>query len=137
VRLQDLTPKNDPKGGSPRTPNPMPVSDYQSTVAYATNGTIWKMATTFLASGLIGMTVAWWTALQARGMTQADKELLTVQQSSQDKSIGELQGKMDRAFDRLSKIDEKHVAYESQISDIYSKIKLTADYLEEQRRLKR
>jgi hypothetical protein len=153
--LRDLEPSFDVKGGSPKTPFPgMPVSEYQAAIPYV-NGTIWKVATSFFASGLIGMTVAWWTAREAKGVSPKelsdvrvemqrytdtnspyarDKELIALQQATQDQKIGELSGKMERVFERLGKIDEKHISYDNSISDLYGKVRLFGDYIEGQKR---
>ena len=145
-RLRDLEPRFDPKGGSPKTPIPIPVSDYQGFLTNG-NGTIWKVATSGIAGLFIGMVVAWFTALQNKGVSQRDmqeyvdkfspyshdKEALTLQQSSQDQKIGELAAFKDRIFDRLTKADKDISENTRDISDHDKKIKLLTDYIEAQK----
>ena len=93
------------------------------------------------------MVVAWFTALQNKGVSQRDmqeyvdkfspyshdKEALTLQQSSQDQKIGELAAFKDRIFDRLTKADKDISENTRDISDHDKKIKLLTDYIEAQK----
>ena len=137
--MRDLEPRFDPKGGSPKTPIPIPVKDLQAYVE--TTGVddsgLWKAATTGACGLLIGMTVAWWTALQSKGMTQGEKEFIALQQSMQDEKIGQLMGHKDRIFDRLNTIEAKHIEFENSITDAKGKIRDFGNYVEEQRKAKR
>src|SRR6476646_1142968 len=127
MQLRDLPAKYDPKGGSPRTPTGgIPVRELQQYAVGNGNGTIWKVATSLLAGLFISMTVAYFTALQNKGITQRDmqeyvdkfspyshdKEVIALQQQNQDEKIGVLIGQKDRIFDRLKMIEEKHIAYD-------------------------
>jgi hypothetical protein len=148
MELKDLPPKHDPKGGSPKTPYPMPVSEYYQ---YTNGGTIWRMATSMLAGLVIGLLVAWWTATQSKGVTEAqmerfvqdyspyakDKELLASHNSIQDQQIGELRGSEDKIMTRLSTLDFKVSSDEKDIVDIRNKIDLTANFIEELKKPKR
>jgi hypothetical protein len=141
--MRDLVPLHDPKGGSPRSPaRGIPVKEL---VHYTNgNGTVWKVWVSILCSLLVGMIIAWYTALQGKGVSPIemqsyvekytpyshDKELIALQQSSQDTKIGELMGKVDRIFDRLTKMDEKNLSYDRDILDDDHKIKLLTDYIE-------
>jgi len=151
MELRDLSPKKDPKGGSPRTPSGgIPLRTVQEYVANG-NGTIWKMATSILAGLVIGLVVAYFTALQGKGSTQKDvqeyvekfspyshdKEVIALQQQNQDKEIGILHGFKDRIFDRLNKIEEKQFGYDRDIADHDKKIKTIADYMEAEKTPKR
>jgi len=160
MRLEDLSPRKDPKCGSPRTPpGGIRVGDipgYQQdtplpTVIHHSNGTIWKMATSILAGINIGLVVSYFTAIQTKGVTQMemqsyvdkfspyshDKEVIALQQQSQDKEIGILSGLKDRIFDRLNKIEVKDSEQDRDILDHDKKIKTVADYLEEEKKVKR
>ena len=145
--LRDLEPRCDPRGGSPKTPIPIPVKDLQAYVE--TTGVddsgLWKAATTGACGLFIGMTAAWWTARDNRGVSQAEMAsyvslataIIAKDNSNQDRAIGELIGKQDRTFEILKGIGEKHVGYENSITEINSKIKFFGDYVEEQRKAKR
>ena len=150
--LRDLVPRKDPKGGSPRTPSSgIPLRTVQQYSNGNGNGTIWKMATSILAGVNIGLVAAYFTALQSRGVNQRemqeyvdkfspysqDKALLAEHNSNQDKEIGILSGHKDRIFDRLQMIESKHIEYEGKFSDLYKKMDTIANYLEEEKKVKR
>ena len=151
MQLRDLSPEKDPKGGSPKTPmGGIPVRDfpqnYQMGPEYpVTNGYgVWRAIATGLGGLVIGLTVAWFTAIQNKGVSQSvvedyvdkhspylmDKAVITEHNSAQDRQIGQLEGKQERMQERIGKMDEKHVGYENDISDLKSKIKLLTDYIE-------
>jgi len=160
MRLQDLPPRHDPKGGSPRTPpGGIRVGDLAQyppdtplpTVIHHANGTIWKVWVSILATALVGITVAYFTALRSQGVSRNeleeyvnkfspyshDKEVIALQQQSQDKAIGSLDGLKDRIFDRLNKVEIKDSEQDRDIADHDKKIKTLADYLEEEKKVKR
>jgi hypothetical protein len=134
---RDISPRR------PRTPaRGIPVKEL---VQYENeNGNVYKVWVSILSGLLVGMTVAWFTALQTKGVSTAemqgyvdkyspyshDKELISLQQTSQDTKIGEVMGKIDRIFDRLAKMEEKHVNYDRDILDSDHKVKLLTDYIE-------
>jgi len=129
--LRDLEPRYDVKGGSPKTPIPIPLKELQGVInAGDDDNGLWKAATTGACGLVIGMTVAWWTALQAKGMTQGEKEFIALQQTTQDEKIGALMGLKDRIFDRLKMIEEKHISYDRDMSDCDNKIKMLTNYIE-------
>jgi len=153
--LKDLVPQTDVTGGSPKTPVPgIPVSDYQSLIVSDSFG-VWKVVATGACSLLLGFIVAWWTALQSRGITQkelqdyAEKylatrssvEILTQQQARQDSEIGNLIGYKDRTTERLNANESKIRENEHDLiqfkTDTQTKINLATDYLEEIRKGKK
>lgn len=109
------------------------------------------MATSILAGVNIGLVAAYFTALQSRGVNQKDmqeyvdkfspysqdKALLAEHNINQDKEIGILSGHKDRIFDRLQMIESKHIEYEGKFSDLYKKMDTIANYLEEEKKVKR
>ena len=121
-----------------QTPLPQPI-----TIANG-NGTIWKVTTSGLAGLFIGMTVAWFTATQSKGVTQKDmqdyvdrfspyshdKELIALQQASQDEKLGSLMGLKDRIFDRLNKIEESKIIIDRDLQEHDTKIKMLTNYIE-------
>ncbi len=152
--LRDLEPRRNPKGGSPRTPTGgIPAREYQEyaqPLPTTVNGTgLWKMLTTGVSGLFIGMTVAWFGALQSKGVTQKDlhdyvlefgrakDEVLAIQQSNQDRQIGALTGKQDQIMERLNKaennIDKCENGVQKVTDDLKNKMGTVADYLESQK----
>ena len=136
--LRDLEPRYDVKGGSPKTPIPIPVKDLQGYIETGDSDGLWKAATTGACGLFIGMTVAWFTALQNKGVTQTqmaeaiahDRELIATQNQNRDEKIGGLLGHKDRIFDRLKMIEEKHITYDRDMAECDSKIKMLTNYIE-------
>ncbi len=125
------------------------MAEFQ-TYAAPMNGTaLWKMLTTGIAGLFVGMSVAWFTALQNRGVTQKDlhdyvlefarakDEVLSIQQSNQDRQIGVLTGKQDQIMERLNKaesnIDKCESGVQKVTDDLKNKMGTVADYLESQK----
>ena len=93
------------------------------------------------------MTVAWFTATQNKGVTQKDmqdyvdrfspyshdKEIIALQQASQDEKIGALNGFKDRLFDRIKTIEEDRIIEKRDVADHDNKIKLLTNYIEAER----
>ena len=147
--LYDIPPRKDPKAGSPRTPSGgIPVRAIQQYNGNG-NGTIWKVSTSLLAGLFVSMVVAYFTALQGKGISRddmekyvkdysaRDKELLAIQQSNQDRQIGVLEGKTDRLSDLMKMFGEKHATYEAHFIELDGKFKLLGDYMEAQKTPKR
>jgi len=143
--LRDLEPRFDPKGGSPKTPIPIPIKDLQAYVETGDSSEgVWKVVACSSITALIGMTVAWFTALQSHGVSQKDmqdyvdkfspyshdKEVIAIQQANQDRDIGSLLGHKDRIFDRLKMIEEKHISYDRDMAECDNKIKMLTNYIE-------
>ena len=144
--FRDISPIKDPKGGSPRSPGSgIPVREYQEYANGNGNGNgVWKAIAMGQGGLLVGLLLAWFTAMQSKGVTQSqvedyvdkhspyllDKAVITEHNSAQDRQIGILEGKQDRMQDRFSKVDEKDVGYENDINDLKNKIKLLTDYIE-------
>jgi hypothetical protein len=152
--IYDLAPRKDPKGGSPRTPSGgVPLRTYQeySQVNGNGNGTIWKMATSLLSGLVIGLLVAWFSAMQTKGVSGKDmqdyvdrfspylkdKDTINAHNSIQDQQIGELRGGDERINARLNALDVKLVGDERDISDLKNKLDLATNYLEELKKGKR
>lgn len=113
------------------------------------NGSVWKMAASALIGINIGLVVALFTALSTKGVTQSametyvdkmsstEKQFIGLQQSNQERALGVLSGQMESLSNRVKTSEEKHISYENSIADLYGKLKLAADYLEEERKGKR
>jgi len=154
--LRDLTPQKDPKGGSPRTPpGGIRVSEYAEfpaapTAAVHESG-VWKVIACSSISALLAMTVAWFTAMQAKGISESelkayvkeyspyvfDKDNLARQQAAQDTEMGRIAGRQERVLERLGKIDELHVGYDRSIQDLYKKVDTITNYMEAEKTPKR
>ena len=150
--LRDLTPRGDVKGGSPKTPfPPLSQADYQGYIMPANGHGVWKVLATGSFSLLLGFVVAWWTALQGRGVSQKDmqeyveryspysqqKDVIANHFTNQDTQIGVLQGKQDRNYERLNKneneIDKLNISFKSLEMEVRSKMGTVADYLEQKK----
>lgn len=116
MELRDLMPKGDVKGGNPpKSPYPpMEVSEFSERTSKA-----YPIIISILSTGLIGMTVAWWTALSERGVTRRDMEEyvrlyspyvidkagIAEHQSNQDKEIARLGANQLEVLRRLDKLE--------------------------------
>ncbi len=145
---RDLPPRYDVKGGSPRTPTRgIPVAEYQAQMQLPPmNGKgLWQMLTTGSAGLLIGFIVAWWTALQGRGVTQKEMQdyvdrfsqskdlIVAAQQSTQDVQIGESKGKIDRIGQQINDVQLKLRDHERDFGELKTKLDIVADMLEQQK----
>jgi hypothetical protein len=150
MELKDLSPQKDPKGGSPRTPSvAIPLKTYQQYTNGNGNGTIWKVATSFLGGMCVSLVVAYFTALRGQGLSQKDMQdyvdrafsndraIAAMQNATQDEKIGSLLGSRDRIFTEIEMLKQKHIGYDNSITEMNGKIKYFADYVEEQRKAKR
>ncbi len=151
--LRDLTPRGDVKGGSPRTPSaPIPVREYQEYVATNGNEAVNKLllaSCTGLAGLFIGSMLAWWTALQGKGVTQkemqdyiiqyfsTERRVIAEHTSQQDGYIGQLQGKQEKIVQDLAECKSAQKEHDRDITEIREKMKLAANYLEEQQKVKK
>ena len=147
--LRDLVPRGDVKGGSPRTPSGgIPVAEYQQYVMGNGNG-VWRAIASGLAGMCLGLLAAWFTALQGKGVTQKDmqeyiigyyateRRVIAEHTSQQDGYIGILQGKQEKLFDAVSEIKSNEKEHDRDIIEIKEKLKLAANYLEEQQKAKK
>ena len=74
MELHDLPPARDPKGGSPKSPSPIPVREYTETVE--SNGSKLSAVIIGVLSGaLLGALGMWFTALNERGVSRNDMEV--------------------------------------------------------------
>lgn len=146
LRVRDLEPRKDPKGGSPKTPLPQSIkkaiaNDDSAQIYVGTPDDhpkphgmgIAGVIISILSTALLGMIVAWWTALHEQGVTRTELELyvrnntlqrtdmeyyvqhyspynldkggIEAQQATQNKSIGQLEGSMARMMERVDKIE--------------------------------
>ncbi len=150
--LRDLSPKGDVKGGSPRTPSGgVRVAEYQQFVESGNESAIWfwRTVATGSMSLLVGMTIAWWSALQGKGITEKDmqefvtqffgseRRIISEHTSQQDGYIGVLQGKQDKTSELISEIKSTQRDHDKDLTEIREKLKLTANYLEEQQKVKK
>ncbi len=162
VNLKDLTPLGDIKGGEPSgdttrrmrppTPRPMPVSEYQETMIVPRNGisgTAGWMVAIALGGLLCGCIIAYFTALQAKGITQSqmeeyvekrlkfDKEFIAGQNQAQDISIGEIRGIQKEVLNRLSLHDTRLHDDEKDLNEMRTKMDIVANFLEETKKPKK
>ncbi len=149
--LKDLPPRYDIKGGSPKTPvPPFSQAEYQQYAMPQTEGNgVWKLAATAAVSVLVGMTIAWWSALQSKGVSQKDmqdyvreymreyRESILQHATSSDTQIGTLRGTQEQMNLRLSKTELQQATDERDFSEFKSETKskmgTVADYLESQK----
>ncbi len=153
--LRDLEDRRDVKGGSPRTPSGgVRVSEYQEYVAPIMNGNhvaLWKM----LASGgwgaAAGILIAYFTAMQSKGVTTKEmqdydkeyslfaqqREGIASRNTAQDQQIGVLQGIQQSNIGRLNTHDTKFHDDERDIEDLKGKVKRFGDYIEESYKAKK
>jgi len=151
---KDLEIRHDVKGGSPRTPSGgVKVAEYQEYVQTTNDvGYVNKLllaATTGLAGLFCGAMLAWWTAFQGKGISQremqdyvtnyytAERRAVVEHTSVQDEKLGILSGKTDKMSENQSEMKVNQKETERDISEIREKMKLTANYLEEQAKPKK
>ena len=142
-RLRDLEPRFDPKGGSPKTPIPIPVKNLEGYIdTGGDTGGVWRVVACAAITALIGMTVAWFTALITHGVSSKDmqdyvdkslandRQMVALENATQNEKIGILMGQKDRIFDVLKMIQEKHISYDKDLSDDEHKIQILTNYIE-------
>lgn len=139
----------DVKGGSPRTPPGLPVRDYQEYAASSNGNGVWKAVATGLGGLVAGLLVAWFTAFQGKGVSNKEMQEYIIQYysterrviaehtSQQDGYIGILQGKQEKLFERLATFEVNQKEHDRDITEIREKLKLAANYLEEQQKVKK
>jgi len=148
----------------PKTPRPIPQREFAESARefqsdfpiISSNGNgVWKAIATGLGGLVVGLIVAWFTAIQNKGVTQStledyvdkhspylmDKGGLSEHNQNQDRQIGILEGKQERAFDRLGALESKLGNDEREITDLRgdlrTKTEMIANLLEEQRKAKK
>src|SRR4029077_2305586 len=122
--FRDLEPRYDPRGGSPKTPIPIPVKNLEGYIETKNdNEGVWKVIACSAITALIGMTVAYFTALRGQGVSQKDmqeyvdkdiahdREVIATQNQSRDEKIGSLNGHKDRIFTEIDLMKQKHTGY--------------------------
>jgi len=152
--LRDLSEHRDVKGGSPRTPSGgVRVADYQE-YSGAMNGnhaSFWKALATGQAGLIVGLILAYFTALQSKGVTQKEmqdydkeysiyaqaKEGISQRNQTQDNQIGTLQGIQQTNITKLSAHDTKLHDDEKDILELQGKVKRFGDFIEEQWKAKK
>ncbi len=149
--LGDLPPLYDVKGGSPRTPSVgIPVREYQDYVVTNGNG-VWKAIASGLAGMVVGLLVAWFTAIQSKGITQKElqeyedkyspyvqqRDTIALHNATQDAQIGQLQSAQQSNAERMNKYDTKFHDDDRDILELQNKVKLFADFIEGQRNPKK
>ena len=153
--LKDLPPRKDPKGGAKTPSGGISLREYQQQTEapffQESQATIWKMAASGFASLFVGMSIAWFTAMQGKGISRAeveqymrdsspyarDKDTLALHNANQDEQIGKLIGGDERISIRLNTIDIKISTNEKDIADMKSRLEYLANYLEASKGLKR
>ncbi len=132
----------DVKGGSPKTPiGGIPVQEFQQYSTYTHGNGVWKAIATGLGGIVMGLLLAWFTAYQSKGVTQKEmqeyverfspysqqKDVLSAQQATQDRQIGELQALSSRAFDRVTTLDSKLHDNDREIIELRNEVKTKMD----------
>ncbi len=154
--LRDLEDWRDVKGGSPRTPpGGVRVADYQEYAGPPNmNGNhiaLWKMLAAGGWSVAAAMVVAYFTALQNKGVTQKEmqeydrdyslyakeKDGLIQHNQNQDTTIGTLQGIQQSNIGKLFAHDTKFHDDERDIKELQDKTKQFGDFVDELRKAKK
>lgn len=144
-----------------KTPRPIPRREFVYEMPEVIEGSemklngsaasIWRAIAMALGGLLLGMTTAWWTAWQQKGVTQEkmeayvrdyspymmDKQLLADHNRSQDETIGIIRGKQERVIERLALIEQQEKLDEQDRSSMHTKMDIVAKMLEDQQKLKR
>ena len=151
--LRDLEPRYDVKGGSPKTPiPPYSAAEYQQYSMQTEGGNgVWKVLATGAFSLLLGFIVAWWTALQGKGVSQKEMQEYVKEYSpyvlqkpaieqhivDSNNRIGEIKGRQEQVLTRLSKVEFQLTTDERDFAEFKSETKTkmgtVADYLEAQK----
>lgn len=137
--VRDLEPENDPKGGSPKTPFPPITQPEQGFWIQPNGGTIWRAIATGLGGLLVGMTIAWFTALWSHGLSQKEVEdLIRESQIEQEKHLLsriEMQEYVTKfspwSFDKQA-ITNRLSNQDQAIGELRTKIDLAADLIKKQ-----
>ncbi len=150
IPLRDLVPYGDVKGGSPRTPSGgVPVREYQEYVSNGNGNGVWKAIATGLGGLVVGLLLAWFTAFEGKGVTSKEMQeyvekyspVLPKDQALQTSNIGELRGKQERIFERLSSLENNERVDEKEVTEFKTEVRknneLVASYIEEQRKAKK
>ncbi len=149
--LRDLDAKYDVKGGSPRTPSAgVPVREYQEYVTTNGHGNgVWKAIATGLGGLNVGLLIAWFSALQGKGVTQKDMQeyvdkyspVMPKDQAMQNTQIGEIRGRQEKLSIDLSNIQFKQSTDEHDFTEFKAKTEKNneywANFIEEQRKAKK
>lgn len=137
---------------APRTPpGGIRVSEYQD--AYPPDGSwvnkLLLATTTGLSGALCGTLLALYVARDNRGVTQekmqeyvstydaAEKRASSEHTTHQDEGIGELRGKQEKLFSSFNDMQFTIKEHDRDLTEIKGKLKLAADYMEEQSKVKR
>lgn len=149
--IKDLTPKNDVKGGSPKTPSPMPLSEYQQVVPRHNGSMAGWIVATGIGGMLAGTLLAWFTALLSKGVTQkdledyvdkhspylGDKGILFEHNREHDEAIGVIKGKQERVIDRMTVMETIQTEQTRDLQDCKKEMGIVADYIDGERKLKK
>ncbi len=147
--LRDLEPRYDIKGGSPKTPiPPFSQSEYQAYTAPVNGSSVNRLllaATTGISGLFIGALIAWFTALQNKGITRDELHVemkeyraeISQHTATTDNQIGEIRGKTEKLIGDLSKVQFQQSTDERDFTEFKTKTEkrndLVADYLESQK----
>ena len=142
MAIRDLEPRRDPKGGSPKTPiGGIPVAEFQNYAPLPHPNGTWKTIAGTMMGLLAGMTVAWFTAMSSKGVSQKDmEEYVRQSQADQDKIMlnrNEMHDYVEKYspwnFDKQSIINRLS-SQDQNIGELRAKIDLAAKYLEQQQK---
>jgi hypothetical protein len=150
--FKDLVPQGDVKGGSPRSPSAgIPVAEYQQYVNENGHYGVWRALACGSAGLIVGMTLAWFTALQNKGVTHQElqdyeekyspyiqqREIIASNNRIQDSQIGALQAIQQHNIEKLNSFEAKFHDDERDIIDLQHKVKEFGDFIEELRKAKK
>ena len=148
MAFRDLPPQKDPKGGSPRTPpGGIAVHEFDMpppSVVHHNGSGIWKMATSFLSGIVLGLSAAWFTALQARGVTQKemqeydavyslyarDRQVLFERNNEQDRLIGGQASEIKKNGEAIRDLQYEMKNSSADRTSIHTKLDQVADMLQ-------
>jgi hypothetical protein len=103
------------------------------------------MVTTFACTALLGMTIAYFTALRGQGISQKDlqeydkgyssyvidKPAIAEHQRIQDEAIATLRARQDQVFDRLNKLENDQKLDEKDRDNLRGKLDVANNLLTE------
>ncbi len=148
--FRDLSPRENVKGGSPRTPSVgIPVAQYQEYVSNGNGNGVWKAIATGLGGLVIGLLLAWFTAFQGKGVSQKEMQeyvdkyspVLPKDITTLSGQIAVMVGKQDRMFESISTLQNNERTDEKEVTEFKTETRknneYVANYIEEQRKAKK
>ncbi len=141
--------REDVKGGSPRTPSVgIPVAEYQQYVNGNGSG-VWRTIACGLGGLIVGLLLAWFTAMQNKGVTQKDMQeyvdkyspVMPKDITSQAVQVSEIRANQQGIFSRLGTLENNERTDEKEVTEFKTETRKNndswANYIEEQRKAKK